>query len=72
MQQSHKCQHCGDPARIINTIKKPFWPFEIERVEARCYECYQEVIKGKLPKMTDSTFRSRRGCSIKKRHRLIE
>lgn len=72
MQKSHTCQHCGDPATIIETFRKPYWPFEIERTDARCYECHQEVIYNRLPKLTDPQHRSRRGSGMGKRKRLME
>ena len=72
MQKSHFCKHCNDPARIVNIIKKPFWPFEVERIDAFCYECYQEVYNGKIPKVTDTNLSSRRGSGIKKRRRLMD
>ncbi len=71
-QPTHLCDYCRDPARIINTIKKPYWPFAVDRTDAYCYECYQEVVKGQIPKVTDSTLPSRRGRGIKKRRRLME
>ena len=71
-QQSHNCKHCGDPARIINKIQKHYWPFEIIRIDAFCYECYMEVKKGQMPKVTDSNFSSKRGRGLKNRRRLME
>jgi len=64
------CEYCADPAKIIRRIKAPYWPFQTVSLKTYCYECYQEIVKGKLPKVTDSTIRSRKGRNIKKRDRL--
>lgn len=66
------CMYCGDPAKIIQTIKKLYWPFEIERTDSYCYECYQEVVKGQLPRVTDSSLSSKKGNKIKKRRRYMD
>tara|TARA_B100000614_G_C14479985_1_gene466282 strand:+ start:857 stop:1084 length:228 start_codon:yes stop_codon:yes gene_type:complete len=66
------CQFCGDPAKIINIYKKPYWPFEIDREECYCYECHLEIKGGKIPKVTDPSHQSRRGSGMKKRRRLME
>ena len=71
-QPTHRCDYCDDSAKITNIIKKPYWPFEIDRIDEFCYECYQEIVNGKTPKVTDSTLSSRRGSGIKKRRRLME
>jgi len=66
------CEYCGDPAKVIKKIKKSYWPFEVKSISAYCYECYQEIVKGKTPMVTDSQYRSRKGNSIKKRQRLVD
>jgi len=66
------CEYCGDPARIVKKIKRHYWPFAVKSISAYCYECYQEIVKGQIPKVTDSQFRSKKGNSIKKRQRFME
>jgi len=65
------CEYCGDTAKIIKKIKEAYWPFKVKSISAYCYECYQEIVKGQIPKVTDSSFQSRKGNHIKKRRRLI-
>jgi len=61
------CECCFDPARFIKKQRLPYWPFKTISLVAYCYECYQEVIYGKLPKVTDPSTKSRRGSGVKKR-----
>jgi hypothetical protein len=63
------CQHCGDPAVIFEDRKEAHWPFRIILRLAFCYECCQEVKYGKLPRLTDSPYQSRRGSGMQKRKR---
>lgn len=64
------CEFCADPARIVKKIQASYWPFKTISMVAYCYECYQEIVKGQIPKVTDPTTRSRRGNGVKKRNRL--
>lgn len=63
------CQHCNDPATIFEDRRERFWPFRIVLRLAYCYECYQEIVNKKMPKLTDSPYQSRRGSGIQKRKR---
>ena len=71
-QNPNLCMYCEDPARIINKIQKPYWPFEIEGYQSYCYECYQEVVKGQTPMVTDPTLSSRRGSGMQKRKKYMD
>lgn len=66
------CMYCEDPSKIIQTIKKAYWPFETARIDSYCYECYQEVVKKQLPKLTDSSLSGKRKNKIKKRRRYMD
>jgi len=70
--EKRNCQHCADPATIIENRQEPFWPFRIILRLAYCYECFQEVKYGKMPKLTDSPHQSRRGNRIQKRKRHFD
>lgn len=63
------CDHCGDPAVIHQEYKERFWPFKVIESHSYCYECYQELVNGKLPKLTDSPYRSRKGSGVTNRRR---
>jgi hypothetical protein len=66
------CMYCEDPSKIVQTIKKPYWPFAVDRIDSYCYECYQEIVKGQIPRVTDSSLSSKRGRGIKKRQRYMD
>jgi len=70
MSTSQICDYCGDPAVLFREIKHHFWPFAVLQKHSYCYECYQELVNKRLPKLTDSRLHSRRGSGIQKRRRL--
>lgn len=70
--QKLNCQHCGDPAVIFEERKEPFWPFKLITTLRFCYECHQEVVYGRMPRLTDSSFQSRRGSGMQKRKRFFQ
>lgn len=70
--QKQTCDHCGDPATLIEERKEPHWPFKTTLILSFCYECYQEIKYKKLPKLTDSPYQSRRGNNMQKRRRYFQ
>lgn len=61
------CEHCGDPASYVRRIQKSYWLYEVINIISCCYECYMELHKGQLPKLTDPSTRSRKGSGIRKK-----
>ena len=70
MSTENLCHHCGDPAVLFQERKEPFWPFRVVFKRSFCYECYQEVVNHRIPKLTDSSHRSCRGAGVRNRRNL--
>jgi hypothetical protein len=58
------CQCCKDPAIIVKKIRENFWPFKEIDILSYCKDCYNEIYRGKLPKVTNPTVQSKKKRSV--------